>query len=184
MRGHRQQAVLAHAGKPGRNDPCPCGSGSKYKYCCGAARAAALSVPVLPRQVAAELERARRLRVAGDLKGAASVLQQSILLSPGNAAAHNDLGLLHLRGRHLAEAIRCFAGAVALDPKMAIAHYNLGTALVQQGDNDAAIGAYRRAGRLTPTLPAPPGPPGLSPLPPPLPSPAPPSLRRPLPTPP
>src|SRR5260370_30203951 len=153
MRGHRQQAVLAHAGKPGRNDPCPCGSGSKYKYCCGAARAAALSVPVLPRQVAAELERARRLRVAGDLKGAASVLQQSILLSPGNAAAHNDLGLVHLRGRHLAEAIRCFAGAVALDPKMAIAHYNLGTALEQQGDNDAAIGAYRRAGGTPPKIP-------------------------------
>ena len=20
---------------PGRNDPCPCGSGKKYKYCCG-----------------------------------------------------------------------------------------------------------------------------------------------------
>jgi len=21
--------------KPGRNDPCPCGSGRKYKHCCG-----------------------------------------------------------------------------------------------------------------------------------------------------
>lgn len=21
--------------KVGRNDPCPCGSGEKYKYCCG-----------------------------------------------------------------------------------------------------------------------------------------------------
>lgn len=24
--------------KPGRNDPCPCGSGKKYKKCCGAAK--------------------------------------------------------------------------------------------------------------------------------------------------
>ncbi len=24
------------AGRPGRNDPCPCGSGRKYKKCCGA----------------------------------------------------------------------------------------------------------------------------------------------------
>ena len=24
------------ASKPGRNDPCPCGSGKKYKNCCGA----------------------------------------------------------------------------------------------------------------------------------------------------
>ena len=26
--------------KPGRNDPCPCGSGKKYKNCCGAAKGA------------------------------------------------------------------------------------------------------------------------------------------------
>ncbi len=26
----------AHAEKTGRNDPCPCGSGKKYKKCCGA----------------------------------------------------------------------------------------------------------------------------------------------------
>src|SRR5205085_5060441 len=30
----RQQPVR-HAGKVGRNDPCPCGSGKKYKKCCG-----------------------------------------------------------------------------------------------------------------------------------------------------
>jgi len=28
--------AAAHAGKVGRNDPCPCGSGNKYKRCCGA----------------------------------------------------------------------------------------------------------------------------------------------------
>ncbi len=34
--------VQAAAGGPvGRNDPCPCGSGLKYKRCCGAERAAA-----------------------------------------------------------------------------------------------------------------------------------------------
>ncbi len=25
-----------HSDKVGRNDPCPCGSGKKYKKCCGA----------------------------------------------------------------------------------------------------------------------------------------------------
>ncbi len=29
---------LTAAGQPGRNDPCPCGSGKKYKKCCGAAK--------------------------------------------------------------------------------------------------------------------------------------------------
>ena len=31
-----QQPTARPAEKPGRNDPCPCGSGKKYKKCCGA----------------------------------------------------------------------------------------------------------------------------------------------------
>jgi preprotein translocase subunit SecA len=32
-----QRNTPAHSEKkPGRNDPCPCGSGKKYKKCCGA----------------------------------------------------------------------------------------------------------------------------------------------------
>ncbi|MCX7180422.1 MAG: SEC-C metal-binding domain-containing protein, partial [Proteobacteria bacterium] len=29
------QPVVRHADKIGRNDPCPCGSGKKYKHCHG-----------------------------------------------------------------------------------------------------------------------------------------------------
>ncbi|MBI2345773.1 MAG: SEC-C domain-containing protein, partial [Deltaproteobacteria bacterium] len=29
------QATMPHGPKVGRNDPCPCGSGKKYKKCCG-----------------------------------------------------------------------------------------------------------------------------------------------------
>jgi uncharacterized protein YecA (UPF0149 family) len=29
------QPALRTAAKVGRNDPCPCGSGKKYKKCCG-----------------------------------------------------------------------------------------------------------------------------------------------------
>ncbi|MBT3637062.1 MAG: hypothetical protein HN531_08995, partial [Opitutae bacterium] len=32
--------VVRDAPKVGRNDPCPCGSGKKYKKCCGAGVAA------------------------------------------------------------------------------------------------------------------------------------------------
>ena len=27
--------LIRESGVPGRNDPCPCGSGKKYKRCCG-----------------------------------------------------------------------------------------------------------------------------------------------------
>lgn len=30
------QQVVRAGDKIGRNDPCPCGSGKKYKKCCGA----------------------------------------------------------------------------------------------------------------------------------------------------
>jgi len=30
------QQVVRSGEKVGRNDPCPCGSGKKYKKCCGA----------------------------------------------------------------------------------------------------------------------------------------------------
>ena len=33
---HTVQQVVRGAAKVGRNDPCPCGSGKKYKKCCGA----------------------------------------------------------------------------------------------------------------------------------------------------
>ncbi|MEE8441833.1 MAG: SEC-C metal-binding domain-containing protein [Spirochaetia bacterium] len=32
----RQQTVRRTVPKVGRNDPCPCGSGKKYKHCHGA----------------------------------------------------------------------------------------------------------------------------------------------------
>ena len=34
----KKSGTVVKAKKVGRNDPCPCGSGKKYKYCCGANR--------------------------------------------------------------------------------------------------------------------------------------------------
>ena len=33
--GGKNRTPVRAAKKPGRNDPCPCGSGKKYKKCCG-----------------------------------------------------------------------------------------------------------------------------------------------------
>lgn len=33
--GHELKIKKGSNGKVGRNDPCPCGSGKKYKKCCG-----------------------------------------------------------------------------------------------------------------------------------------------------
>jgi len=34
--GAKVKTITREAPKVGRNDPCPCGSGKKYKKCCGA----------------------------------------------------------------------------------------------------------------------------------------------------
>ena len=36
---HPPESAMA-ASTPGRNDPCPCGSGRKYKKCCGSSASA------------------------------------------------------------------------------------------------------------------------------------------------
>ena len=35
VKEEKEQFTVKAAVKVGRNDPCPCGSGKKYKYCCG-----------------------------------------------------------------------------------------------------------------------------------------------------
>ncbi|HBE45645.1 MAG TPA: hypothetical protein DDW17_09465 [Deltaproteobacteria bacterium] len=35
MNPGNEQPLQKHNKKIGRNDPCPCGSGKKYKKCCG-----------------------------------------------------------------------------------------------------------------------------------------------------
>lgn len=53
------------------------------------------------------------------------------------------------------EAVRCCRQALAADPRMAVAHYNLGTALNRLHDFQEAVAPLREAVRLTPDfLPA------------------------------
>ena len=100
----------------GRNDPCPCGSGKRFKACCGR-----LSKDALP-----ELEAAvRRL--------------------PGDAVAHLNLGnVLGRRGR-LQEAANSFVRALQLRPEFAEAHNNLGDLNLELARFDEAAANCRRA---------------------------------------
>ena len=35
VKAYKRSKIVRVAKKPGKNDPCPCGSGKKYKNCCG-----------------------------------------------------------------------------------------------------------------------------------------------------
>src|SRR5271167_1658326 len=96
-----------------RNDPCPCGSGRKYKHCCAVTRPAARhlqdglppgkSPPFLPPGLPARADPKRQTKAAEELH------QRGIRLIEA--------------GRH-AEAVVALRNAVQLDPGRAVSHHH------------------------------------------------------------
>jgi tetratricopeptide (TPR) repeat protein len=131
--------------KPGRNERCPCGSGKKYKHCCGRETAAprvrtmplqdeiGALVALVDRGRSSEAEpRARALLAlhpdAGMLwkilsvalmrqdKDALAALRRTVQLMPADAEAHGNLGLaLHDRGQW-AEALPSLLHSLGVQP--------------------------------------------------------------------
>jgi tetratricopeptide (TPR) repeat protein len=139
------------ADRPGRNDPCPCGTGRKYKRCCGADAAGASK----PNAEADGLVRqGKRHLEAGQYEQAVGALLRAAQLVPDSPAIFADLGKACLFTRRLQEAINCLRRSIALRPAFAAVHHDLGHALEQAGDLEGALAAHRRAAELAPTLAA------------------------------
>ncbi len=120
---------------PGRNDPCPCGSGKKYKHCCGAAGAIPSPQP---------LERARALLQAGRAAEAEALLRPMAAARPGDAAVWNLLALCaHHQGRREA-AVEAMERAAALAPAQRTYQANLALLLAEAGRLAESEQALRR----------------------------------------
>jgi tetratricopeptide (TPR) repeat protein len=165
--------------KPGRNDPCPCGSGRKYKKCCGEQSSqsppASPASPVELGELAAlmnqdryaEVEpRVRRLLdthpnlgLGWKIYGAALVLQRkdglnalrkASQLLPADAETYFYLGnAWHDRG-DLPAAIDSHRRALELKPDLAESHDALGAALRDSGRLEEAAESHRRALAIRP----------------------------------
>ena len=82
----------------------------------------------------------------GDAAGADEHFARASKLDPGNADYLVDRGYgLYLRGKQ-PEAERALRAALALDPRHARGHTNLGLVLAARGDSDAAVAEFGRAG--------------------------------------
>ena len=146
---------------PGRNQPCICGSGKKFKRCCGSnPRAAA---PAL-RQEAEVLARPRHddsdalahctlgnnltsLERFGD---AVESYRHAVRIKPDYVAAHFNMGNAQQALGQLGDAAISFRQALRHKPDFADAHLNLGNALKALGRADEAVGCYRNALALKP----------------------------------
>ncbi|MBI5545361.1 MAG: tetratricopeptide repeat protein [Deltaproteobacteria bacterium] len=103
---------------------------------------ALMAAPPLP-QAVQEKERGERLAANGDAAGAREAFQNAVKLSPGYAAALNELGILSVNDGKLPEAVEFFQSATVSDPGFALAQNNLGFTLRKLARYSEAIAAYK-----------------------------------------
>jgi tetratricopeptide (TPR) repeat protein len=144
--------------KPGRNEPCPCGSGRKYKKCCGQPESTPTPTPT-PRSKAPQ--RARTVAPQGEGAQLIALLQQGrfgeveayaramIEQQPANGAAWKALAVaLQMQAK---DALAATRRAAELLPSDAEAHHNLGLALLNVRQPEHAMICFRRSLTLSPS---------------------------------
>ncbi|HLA39492.1 MAG TPA: tetratricopeptide repeat protein [Candidatus Glassbacteria bacterium] len=146
----------------GRNDPCPCGSGKKYKRCClprksiplRADSASGISETIdIPRAIQAGMAHHR----AGRLQDAAVIYRKVLTRDPRNPDALHLLGVIAHQVGNPQQAVECISlaidycdQAVPRIPSNPIAHNNLGEAYRALGRIAEAVACYEQALLLRP----------------------------------
>ena len=135
--------------KIGRNDPCPCGSGTKYKQCCEQAGAAPqfTSSNFNPQHA---LQTAMAQHQAGNLASAEALYKQVLQAAPNQPDALHLLGLVAKQKGDLKTAVQLMRKALNFNPNYVEAYVNLGATLQEQGDLSEAADCYRKALALRP----------------------------------
>lgn len=115
--------------KPGRNDPCPCGSGNKYKRCCS------------PKEEAAE--HARFARAAAALKKQQQAAFDALQEEHDLAEASNAVITL-VRAGKLDEAESAARELLVRFPEVHDGYDRLGMVYEARGQNKQAADCYRQ----------------------------------------
>jgi len=117
---------------PGRNQPCPCGSGLRFKHCCGAA--AGTPPPAIPASPfgaqAATMTAALAHQQAGRFAAAAQLYENALAQNPALADAAHMLGVVCMELGRFDDAARHVRNAgVASGWQLPGVHHNYGIAL-------------------------------------------------------
>lgn len=105
-----------------RNQPCSCGSGKRYKHCCGADAAPSAGAPgieapadVAPVGALPELmQRALTAQMEGKLEIAQALYREALQRSPANFDALHMLGVVRLQRGDPEDAVRHIVRAIRL----------------------------------------------------------------------
>jgi len=159
----RAETALTNGPSVGRNDPCPCGSGKRYKQCHGAlgaagsdARTPTATTPgarpaASPGASALSLaQRGVAAHQRGDIAAAERSYREALNVEADQPLAQHYLGVVLYQRMRFTEALPLLqqsTGRVPTEPEF---HNNLGLALAALDRNDEAIAAYRATLALKP----------------------------------
>jgi tetratricopeptide (TPR) repeat protein len=129
-----------------RNDPCPCGSGLKYKLCHGKFEGDVAAAPsATPPGFSPALVQAMQVHQSGQLDLAEARYRQVLQQEPGNAIATHYLGVLSWQRGDLAAAEDLMRRSIAAQDAVPDFHNNLGLVLRDADRAPDAVSCYRRA---------------------------------------
>ncbi len=137
----------------GRNDPCPCGSGRKYKHCHGALGAAPKTEPLASGNLgeadgllAAAMDAHRR----NDLAGAEHLYRRLLELAPDHPIGRHYLGIVLYQSGRAELAVSMLESSLHALPDQAEYRSNYGLVLAALDRDAEAIAAFERALELKP----------------------------------
>lgn len=146
-RNGQRVTMQTGAASVGRNAPCPCGSGRKYKHCCGRAAGAP------PRRAADPISSGLAAFQSGRFEDAAALFRQALRSAPKSLHAAYFLGLAYAELSRFEDADAQISSALEMGLNDPAAHYHHARALVGLDRADEAESALRRAVALKPDFP-------------------------------
>ncbi|HEY7944692.1 MAG TPA: DUF5672 family protein [Casimicrobiaceae bacterium] len=157
------RAGMASLPAAGRNDPCPCGSGKRYKNCHGALGAsaapagaapapagAAITPPPASAAIDQRVQQAIAMHQRGDAAAAERIYRETLAVDPGHALAQHFLGVILYQRQDVAAALPLLQRSVEAVPAEPEFHNNLGLALAAGDREHEAVAAFRAALALEP----------------------------------
>lgn len=137
--------------KPSRNDPCPCGSGKKYKQCCMHGDE---TKDARKHSEAAATHDTFRTALehyqAGRFPHAEALLQQLLQVQPSHPDALHLLGAIARLAGKAEIAAALISKAISAKPSEPVFYNSMGQALRDLGRLDEAVTNYRRALSIKP----------------------------------
>lgn len=136
----------------GRNSPCPCGSGRKFKKCCDADVRKASEAKTPGNEISGLMAAAARHHRAGRLDLAEAFCKQLLDISPDHVEALHLLGWIALHTERHATAEELILNAIRLKPFEPAFYNSLGGVAQACGDLSKATELYNKVLTLDPNF--------------------------------